>query len=82
MRLDGRGLTSDQMKTNGYNYDHFDEYVASGQDQVEFSAFPDHLHAGDPAPDAALTRLEDRTEVRLSEMWAVRNLVIEFGSYT
>jgi hypothetical protein len=70
------------MKANGYNYDRFDEYVASGDDAVEFSAFPNHLHAGDPAPDALLTRLDDGGEVRLSEMWSGRNLVIEFGSYT
>jgi hypothetical protein len=65
-----------------YNYDRFDEYVESGEDQVEFSAFPNHLHAGDPAPDAVLTRLDDGAEVLLSEFWLTRNLVIEFGSYT
>jgi hypothetical protein len=65
-----------------YNYDRFDEYVESGADQIEFSAFPNHLHAGDPAPDAVLTRLDDGAEVRLSELWLTRNLVIEFGSYT
>jgi hypothetical protein len=65
-----------------YNYDRFDEYVESGEDQIEFSAFPNHLHAGDAAPDAALTRLDDGAEVRLSELWLSRNLVIEFGSYT
>lgn len=67
---------------DSYNYDRFDEYVATGVDQVEFAAFPNHLHAGDPAPDASLTRLDDGGEVHLSEMWAARNLVIEFGSYT
>ena len=33
-----------------YNYDRFDEYVESGAELVEFSAFPNHLHAGDPRP--------------------------------
>lgn len=70
------------MASGAYNYDHFDEYVDSGVDQIEFSAFPNHLHAGDPAPDPSLTRLDDGGEVRLSDMWKTRNLVIEFGSYT
>ncbi len=70
------------MASDRYNYVHFDEYVDSGVDQIEFSAFPNHLHAGDPAPDASLTHLEDGGEVRLSDMWKTRNLVIEFGSYT
>jgi hypothetical protein len=65
-----------------YNYNRFDEYVESGEDEIEFSSFPDHLHAGDPAPDATLTRLDDGATVRLSELWMTRNLVIEFGSYT
>ena len=65
-----------------YNYDRFDDYVESGEDHTEFSAFPNHLHAGHPAPDAVLTRLDDGAEVCLSELWLTRNLVIEFGSYT
>lgn len=65
-----------------YNYDRFDEYVESGQDEKEFSSFFDRLHAGDAAPDAALTALNDGATVRLSELWESRDLVIEFGSYT
>jgi hypothetical protein len=65
-----------------YNYERFDEYVASGQDEKEFSTFFDRLHAGDPAPDARLTTLDDGSVVNLSDFWADRNLVIEFGSYT
>jgi len=38
------------MTADTYNYRRFDEYVQSGEDQVEFSAFPNHLHVGDPAP--------------------------------
>ncbi|CAN5322453.1 hypothetical protein BH18ACT5_BH18ACT5_09510 [soil metagenome] len=65
-----------------YNYARFDEYVESGQDDKEFSTFFDRLHAGDPAPDALLVSLDDESPVRLSDFWADRNLVIEFGSYT
>lgn len=70
------------MSADAYNYIRFDDYVESGTDFREFAAFPDHLHAGEPAPDASLTRLDDETVVSLSELWARRNLVIEFGSFT
>ena len=65
-----------------YNYERFDEYVESGEDEKEFSTFFDQLHAGDPAPDATLTSLAGGAKVRLADFWANRNLVIEFGSYT
>ena len=65
-----------------YNYARFDEYVESGQDDLEFSSFPHHLHVGMPAPDATLTRLDDGASVRLSELWSDRHLIIEFGSFT
>lgn len=70
------------MSATGYNYERFDEYVASGTDSAEFHAFPNVLHAGDPAPDASLTLLNDGSEVKLSNLWASRNLVLEFGSFT
>jgi hypothetical protein len=70
------------MSTIGYNYVRFDDYVESGADTAEFDAFPTILHAGDPAPDASLTVLNDGTEVKLSDLWANRNLVVEFGSFT
>jgi hypothetical protein len=70
------------MPSTGYNYERFDAYVESGAEIVEFAAFPGHLHAGDPAPDASLTALKDGTAVRLSDLWADRNLVLEFGSFT
>ena len=66
----------------GYNYDRFDQYVESGAEIAEFSAFPNHLHAGDPAPDASLIRLDDEGTVRLSDLWSDRNVVLEFGSFT
>ena len=52
----------------GYNYDRFDPYVESGGEIDEFAAFPHHLHAGDPAPDVALTTLDDSEVVRLSDL--------------
>jgi hypothetical protein len=65
-----------------YNYENFDEYVESGEDEKEFSTFFDRLHAGEPAPVAILTDLTDDSAVHLSELWVDSNLVIEFGSYT
>lgn len=70
------------MSAAGYNYARFDAHVESGDDLTEFATFPGHLHAGDPAPDASLTRLNDGRGVRLSDLWAERNLVVEFGSFT
>lgn len=65
-----------------YNYERFDEYVESGQDLIEFSAFPNHLHAGEEAPDFTATVLDDGSEIRLSDVWATRTVVLEFGSFT
>ena len=70
------------MAAIGYNYDRFDLYVESGDEIAEFAAFPHHLHAGDPAPDVPLTALDDNVIVRLSDLWADRNVVVEFGSFT
>jgi hypothetical protein len=64
-----------------YNYERFDEYVGSGVDEREFGAFPNALHAGERAPDGELTVLEGE-RVRLSELLARRNIVLEFGSFT
>lgn len=65
-----------------YNYQRFDEYVESGVELEEFSAFPGHLHAGGSAPDASLFHLDLGTTVRLSDLWESRDLVLEFGSFT
>lgn len=70
------------MISRSYNYERFDEYVESGEDKKEFSTFFDRLHAGEPAPDATLTSLADGRPARLAELWADRDLVIEFGSFT
>lgn len=65
-----------------YNYARFDEYVRTGLEVGEFSAFPGRLHAGEEAPDFAATRLRDGATVRLSELWRTRPVVVEFGSFT
>lgn len=65
-----------------YNYEHFDAYVASGAEAAEFAAFRDHLHVGEPAPDAILTGLDNGRPERLSDRWRARTVVMEFGSFT
>ncbi len=65
-----------------YNYQRFDEYVESGEDEKEFSTFFNQVHAGETAPDASLTRLSDGAVVSLADFWSERDLVIEFGSFT
>lgn len=70
------------MSRDDYNYARFDHYVDSGRESEEFSAFPDHLHAGEAAPDFAALRLDDGRSLRLSEVWSRRNVVLEFGSFT
>jgi hypothetical protein len=52
----------------GYSYESFDAYVESGEDEREFGAFPNMLHAGKRALDGELTLL-DCGRVRLSELW-------------
>ncbi len=64
-----------------YNYERFDVYVESGEEEREFGAFPNALHAGERAPDGLLTQLGG-ADVRLSEGWRERGVVLEFGSFT
>jgi hypothetical protein len=66
----------------GYNYERFDAYVESGEDEREFGAFPNMPHAGERAPDGELTLLLDCGRVRMSELWRQRPVVLEFGSFT
>jgi hypothetical protein len=68
--------------SQGYNYPRFDAYVADGTEAAEFGAFPNHLHAGDAAPDAVLTALDSGRPERLSERWRRKTVVMEFGSFT
>ena len=65
----------------GYNYERFDAYVETGEDEREFGAFPNMLQAGERAPDGELALL-DGGRVRLSELWRQRPVVLEFGSFT
>ena len=67
--------------SGAYNYERFDAYVSSGQDEREFGAFPNMLHAGERAPDGELELL-DGGRVRLSELWRRNGVVLEFGSFT
>lgn len=64
-----------------YNYERFDVYVETGEDEREFGAFPNVLHAGERAPDGELTAL-DGEPVTLSELWRQQGVVLEFGSFT
>ena len=66
---------------SAYNYERFDDYVASGADEREFGEFPNRLHAGERAPDGELEALGGGT-VHLSELWARAGIVLEFGSFT
>lgn len=76
------GHIVESVASDSYNYERFDEYVESGQESVEFAAFPSHLHAGDHAPDFMAVRLDDGQMVHLSDVWARKNIVLEFGSFT
>ncbi|MBA2529734.1 MAG: hypothetical protein H0V19_07210 [Euzebyales bacterium] len=69
-------------KSDAYNYDRFDAYVSDGREEREFAAFPNLLHAGDPAPDITGHLLNDRNRIALSEIWRRRTVVVEFGSFT
>lgn len=67
---------------NDYNYPTFDGYVASGADRYEFGAWPDLLHAGEPAPEIAGTLLDSGEPLALSSLWKRQTVVVEFGSFT
>jgi hypothetical protein len=66
---------------SGYNYETFEGYVASGDEQREFAAWPNLLHAGGAAPEIAGTLL-DGEQVALSSVWKRGTAVVEFGSFT
>lgn len=70
------------MDDDTYNYAHFDAYVRAGAEQREFGAWPNHLHAGDPAPEIAGEGLDDGQPLALSSVWKRRTVVVEFGSFT
>jgi hypothetical protein len=64
----------------GYNYAHFDEHVADGADRVAFECFRQVMPVGRRGADVEVTRLDDETPVRFTELWRSRPLVVEFGS--
>jgi hypothetical protein len=70
------------VDASSYNYATFDGYVASGAEEREFGAWPDLLHAGEPAPEITGTLLDDGQELALSTVWGRRTVVVEFGSFT
>jgi hypothetical protein len=73
---------ADYDRVAHYNYAHFDDYVAGGSDVADEAAFREAPRAGERAPDFTLPRLGDAAQIRLSELWRARPLVMEFGSFT
>ena len=65
-----------------YNDPRFDDYVAAGGDVADEAAFWASPRAGQRAPDFTLPRLGDGADVRLSDLWRSKPLVMEFGSFT
>ncbi len=61
---------------------HFDDYVAAGGDAADEAAFWNSFRAGQRAGEFTLLRLGDGAQVRLSELWGAKPLVMEFGSFT
>ncbi|MDR2985298.1 MAG: hypothetical protein LBV34_10700 [Nocardiopsaceae bacterium] len=73
---------ADRDAAAAYNYPRFDEYVAAGGDLADEGAFRATAWAGQQAPDFTLPRLSDGADVRLSDLWRLKPLVMEFGSFT
>jgi hypothetical protein len=73
---------ADRKGAASYNYPHFDDHVAGGGEVADEAAFWNSPRAGERADDFTLLRLGDRAEVRLSELWRSKPLVMEFGSFT
>lgn len=65
-----------------YNYAHFDEHVEQDHGDPISAGFRRSSHVGDRATDFTLVRLDDGRQVRLSELWRSKPLVMEFGSFT
>lgn len=70
------------MDPGVYNYAYFDDHIAEGNEQAALASFRECLHVGQRAVDVELTRLDDETPVRLSELWQSQPLVVEFGSFS
>ena len=70
------------MDADAYNYEFFDRYVESGEDEEEFGSFMDRLHVGEAAPTGTLTDLATGEDVELADLWRRQHTVMEFGSFT
>jgi hypothetical protein len=66
---------TDAIEPAAYNYTVF-------EGQGDYETFPVPLHALSRAPDGVAVLLESGREVRLSDYWGERDVLIEFGSYT
>ena len=62
-----------------YNYE---GYLPGGEEEGDFLRFQQTLKVGTAAPDFEATRLEDGKKVKLSDLTARSNVVLEFGSLT
>lgn len=77
----GASVDSGAMIAGEYNYADFAEHTRHGG-MDRFSRFAERLHAGSPAPDFAVTRLDDGVELQVSGLWRRSPVVMEFGSFT
>ena len=62
-----------------YNYESYDP---GEREEEDFARFQKILKVGQEAPDFEVTRLEDGEKVRLSDLTAQSNVILEFGSFT
>ena len=76
------GETGGREGAGPYNYPRFDGYVAAGGDLADEAAFWGSPRAGQRAPDFTRPRLGEGAQVRLSDLWRSKPLVMEFGSFT
>ena len=81
-RENAMGEADDRDGAAAYNYAHFDDYVATGDDAADEAAFWASPRAGQRASDFTLPRLGDGADITLSNLWRSRPLVMEFGSFT
>lgn len=66
---------TDRHEIEAYNYSIF-------EGKEDFISFRTLLQIGSQAPDFSVTLPETGEQVKLSDYWRERDLVIEFGSYT
>jgi hypothetical protein len=81
-RENAMGEADDRAGAAVYNYAHFDDYVATGDDAADEAGFWASPRAGQRVPDFTLLRLGDRADITLSDLWRSKPLVMEFGSFT